>query len=165
MNVQIREIQPKDDQAVEAIIRFCLKEYGGDHEGTAWCDPDLCRFSQIYGRPEMRYWVAEDQDGQIVGGAGYGPLVQTTCELQKMYTLPQARGTGIAHQLIETVLEHAAKQYETCYLETFSNMIPAQKFYEKHGFKRIDYSMGATGHVACDVRYLKDLHPKRKPIL
>ncbi|MBF0579282.1 GNAT family N-acetyltransferase [Erysipelotrichaceae bacterium RD49] len=156
MEVRIREIEPKDDQAVEAIIRDCLKEYGGDHAGTAWCDPDLGRFSQIYGRPEMRYWVAEDENGKILGGAGYGPLEGNICELQKMYTLPQARGTGIAHLLIQTVLKEAAEQYEQCYLETFSNMVAAQKFYEKYGFQRIDHFIGSTGHVACDAKYIKD---------
>ena len=69
MTVTIREIKEQDNAAVEAIIRSCLKEYGGDREGTAWCDPDLGRFSEIYGEPEMRYWVAEDHAGRILGGA------------------------------------------------------------------------------------------------
>jgi len=51
MGYSIREIQARDDPAVEAIIRSCLKEYGADHAGTAWMDPDLGRFSHVYSRP------------------------------------------------------------------------------------------------------------------
>ena len=159
MTVTIREIKDQDNAAVEAIIRSCLKEYGGDREGTAWCDPDLGRFSEIYGEPEMRYWVAEDHAGRILGGAGFGPLPgeEGVCELQKMYTLPEARGTGIAHRLVETVLQHAADHYALCYLETFGNMSRAQSFYRKHGFEQTDQPMGSTGHISCDVFFTKRL--------
>ena len=159
MTVTIREIKEQDNAAVEAIIRSCLKEYGGDREGTAWCDPDLGRFSEIYGEPEMRYWVAEDHAGRILGGAGFGPLPgeEGVCELQKMYTLPEARGTGIAHRLVETVLQHAADHYALCYLETFGNMSRAQSFYRKHGFEQTDQPMGSTGHISCDVFFTKRL--------
>lgn len=159
MTVTIREIKEQDNAAVEAIIRSCLKEYGGDREGTAWCDPDLGRFSEIYGEPHMRYWVAEDHAGRILGGAGFGPLPgeKGVCELQKMYTLPEARGTGIAHRLVKTVLQHAADHYTLCYLETFGNMTRAQSFYRKHGFEQTDQPMGSTGHISCDVFFTKHL--------
>lgn len=107
----------------------------------------------------MRYWVAEDESGRILGGAGFGPLPgeEDVCELQKMYTLPEARGTGIAHRLVETVLQHAADHYALCYLETFSNMTRAQSFYRKHGFEQTDQLMGSTGHISCDVFFTKRL--------
>ena len=44
---RIREIEKRDNTAVEQIIRSCLIEFGGNREGTAWCDPDLGRFSEI----------------------------------------------------------------------------------------------------------------------
>ena len=44
----IREIEDRDNQAVENLIRSCLVEFGANHEGTAWTDPDLGRFSKIY---------------------------------------------------------------------------------------------------------------------
>lgn len=47
MNYRIREIEKKDDKKIESVIRFCLIEYGAAQEGTAWADPDLCRFSRI----------------------------------------------------------------------------------------------------------------------
>ena len=42
---KIREIVKNDNKDVENVIRTCLIEYGANHEGTAWADPDLGRFS------------------------------------------------------------------------------------------------------------------------
>lgn len=160
MSVIIREIDPRDNAAVERIIRGCLLEFGGNREGTAWFDPDLGRFSEIYNSEERKYWVAEDC-GKIVGGVGIAPLEGADnpeiCELQKMYCIPEARGTGVAHELIKIALETAAKFYSLCYLETFGNMIAARKFYEKHGFSRIDKPLGNTGHYGCDVMMVRQL--------
>ena len=158
MKYHIREIEANDNRAVEAVIRACLIEFGANHEGTAWADPDLGRFSEIYNRDGSRYWVAEDENGEIVGGVGIGPLeAPGLCELQKMYCLPQARGTGLAHELIRIALEYARKFYIRCYLETLDNMTAAQKFYEKQGFARTDKPIVQTDHFACEVKYIKEL--------
>ena len=74
MTYTIREIEWRDDKEIETVIRSCLIEFGADHEGTAWADPDLCRFSQIYNTDGNRYWVAEDETGRIVGGVGVGGM-------------------------------------------------------------------------------------------
>lgn len=156
---RIREIEERDNDAVEQIIRTCLTEFGGNREGFAWCDPDLGRFSEVYNRPGRRYWVAEDADGTLVGGAGIGewPESEGVCELQKMYCLKEARGTGIAHELMQTALAYAKIYYKRCYLETLSNMTAANKFYQKYGFQRLDRPFGNTEHYACDVWYIRDI--------
>lgn len=159
MNYIVREIEEKDNKEVENVIRTCLIEFGANHEGTAWADPNLGRFSEIYNTTGNKYWVAEDENGKICGGVGIGNLEGTDgiCELQKMYCLPEARGTGISHKLIEIALEYAKKYYKKCYLETLENMVAAQKFYEKYGFERIYEPVVQTEHFACDVRYIKEL--------
>ena len=155
----VREIRPGDNAAVEAVIRACLIEFGADHEGTAWTDPDLGRFSEVYSGEDCRYWVLTDGENRIVGGTGIGRLGGTegVCELQKMYCLPEARGTGAAHLLMEQALSFAKERYSLCYLETLPNMKAAQRFYEKHGFVRTDEPIVETAHFACDVRYIKPL--------
>ena len=157
MTYTIRPIEPKDNAAVESVIRACLIEFGANHEGTAWADPDLGRFSEIYNTPGNRYWVAEDENGKIVGGTGIGRLTDTVCELQKMYCLPQARGTGLAARLMSIALDYARGCYKECYLETLDNMTAAQRFYEKHGFRRTDTAPVQTTHFACQVRLIRDL--------
>ena len=159
MNYTIREIQKKDNAGIEHVIRTCLIEFGANHEGTAWVDPNLGRFSEIYNTEGNKYWVVEDESGTIKGGVGIGvlPGVDGVCELQKMYCLEELRGTGISHQLMDIALEYDKQYYQKCYLETLDNMIAAKRFYEKYGFVRIYEPLGDTGHFECDVRYIKDL--------
>lgn len=160
MKYVIREIMTSDNKTIEQIIRNCLIEFGANHEGTAWTDPDLGRFSEIYAGEGNRYWVAVDERAQVVGGVGIGKLrgMDDVCELQKMYCVPKVRGTGIAQELIETALDYARIYYTRCYLETLENMMAAQNFYEKNGFYRLEKPLVATGHFACDVCYIKELY-------
>ena len=157
MEYKIREIEEKDNKQVENVIRTCLIEFGGNHEGLAWSDPDLGRFSEVYNKKGYKYWVVEDEKGNIVGGTGIGKLTDEVCELQKMYCLKIARGTGVAHKLMKLALDFAKKYYKKCYIETLSNMIAANKFYKKYGFKKLDKPYVQTEHYACDVWYIKDL--------
>ena len=159
MEYIIRKIEEKDNKSVENVIRSCLIEFGANHEGTAWADPDLGRFSEVFNSPGNEYWVAEDEQGRIVGGTGIGFLEgeDEICELKKMYCLPEARGTGVAHLLMRQALDYAGRYYKKCYLETLPNMLAAQRFYEKYGFVRVYETVGSTTHFACDVRYIKDL--------
>ena len=159
MEYTIREIEPRDNSGIEKIIRTCLIEYGANHDGTAWSDPMLGRFSEVYSKEGDCYWVAEDENGEHVGGVGIGRMENTDgiCELQKMYCLPAARGTGAAQALIRTALDFAARRYKQCYLETLDNMTRAHRFYEKHGFRLTDEAVGSTGHFACDVKYIREL--------
>lgn len=159
MEYKIREIEAKDNKEIENVIRTCLIEFGANHEGTAWEDPNLGRFSEIYNTEGNKYWVVENNEGKIVGGAGIGKLngINDVCELQKMYCLPKIRGTGISYKLMDIALDYAKKYYSKCYLETLSNMIAAQKFYEKYDFVKIDEPIVKTQHFACDVRYIKEL--------
>ena len=159
MQYIIREIEKRDDKRIEAVIRTCLIEFEANHEGTAWADPNLGRLSEIYNSDGNKYWVVENERGQIVGGAGIGALpgVKEVCELQKMYCLPEVRGTGVSHALMDTALEYAKKYYAKCYLETRGNMVAAQRFYEKYGFARTYDAIAQTEHCACDVHYIKAL--------
>lgn len=159
MEYKIRKIEAKDNKEIENVIRTCLIEFGANHEGTAWTDSNLGRFSEIYNTVGNKYWIAENEEGKIIGGVGIGKLdgIDDVCELQKMYCLPEARGTGVSHKLMGVALEYASKYYNRCYLETLENMVAAQKFYEKYGFTRIYEPLVKTEHFACDVRYIKNL--------
>lgn len=153
----IRLIEKKDDAVVASIIRDCLIEYGGDHRpDTAWADPYLDRFSEVYVLENNAYWVAENDDGEVIAGVGIGPMEgePEICELQKMYCRPNYRGTGIAGKLLDTALDFARKYYKFCYLETMHNMDRAKQFYSKHGFEHTDETIGCTGHGGCDTHYI-----------
>ncbi len=153
----IRLIEKKDDARVAEIIRECLTEYDcAGRMDTAWGDPYLDRFSEVYILENNAYYVAENDEGLVVAGVGVGPLddEKGICELQKMYCVSDYRGTGIAQKLLDEALAFARKYYKGCYLETRDNMERAKHFYEKNSFSYTPDTIGNTGHGGCDYHYI-----------
>lgn len=156
----IRTIQPKDNKDIEAIIRQCLIEFDGNRAGLAWEDESLNHLSDYYSQDGRAYWVVVDETGKIFGGCGIAPFgspADKVCELQKMYLLPEARGTGMAADLLQTALQFAKKSYKACYLETLQNMQAANRFYVKYGFHQLEAPLAGSDHFACDAWYILDL--------
>lgn len=160
MNYTIRKIEPKDNLKIASVIRNIFEELDAPKVGTAYADPHLNTLFEMYQADNEIYFVVE-YDGIILGGCGVGNLIDgeiKICELQKMYLTKEARGKGIATELMQQCLAFAKKAgYDTCYIETLPFMKDAQKLYVKSGFTYIDAPMGSTGHNACDVFMIKDL--------
>lgn len=158
--VLIRPIEPRDDAAVAAIIRRVMPEFGACGAGFAINDPEVDWMSQAYAAPRCAYFVVEIE-GHVVGGGGVAPLEggdEGTCELRKMYFLPEARGRGAGAGLMARCIEAARRAgFERCYLETLTGMDAAMRLYERTGFRRTDSPMGDTGHGGCNTFYLLDL--------
>lgn len=74
-----------------------------------------------------------------------------------MYFLKEAKGTGMAQELLQLILQYAKVYYKKCYIETFHNMEAANKFYKKHGFVQLEKPLLQTEHYACDVWYIREL--------
>ena len=51
-----------------------------------------------------------------------------------MYVTPEARGSGLATTLVETLLEHASKEVEQVQLTVVTSNPRARRFYERMGF-------------------------------
>ena len=143
----IRPIRSEDDAAIAAIIRTVMPEFGATGCGFAINDPEVDWMSRAYAQPRCAYFVVE-QDGVVVGGAGIAPLEGgdgATCELRKMYFLPQARGRGAGAAAMQRCLQAARDAgFRRCYLETLGGMDAAMKLYERSGFAPIEAPMGAT---------------------
>jgi putative acetyltransferase len=157
----LRPIRPDDDPAVAAIIRRVMPEFGADGAGFAIHDAEVDTMSAAYQRPRHVYFVVEEIGGRVVGGGGVAPLAGAdsgTCELRKMYFLPEARGRGMGEAVVRRCLEAArAFGFTHCYLETLTGMNAAQRLYERLGFKRLSGPLGKTGHFSCDRWYLLEL--------
>ena len=156
----LRPIKPGDDPAMAAIIRTVMPEFGATGAGFAINDPEVDWMSKAYAAPRSAYFVVE-RDGAVIGGGGVAPLLGSdgaTCELRKMYFLPEARGLGAGTAMMQRCLQ-AARGYgfTRCYLETLCGMDAAMRLYERSGFRRIDAPLGATGHGGCNTFYLLDL--------
>ena len=156
----IRPIEARDDAAVANIIRTVMPEFGASGPGFAIHDAEVGAMHAAYSRPRCAYFVVE-LDGKVVGGGGIAPLENgdaDTCELRKMYFMPELRGRGAGEALMARSLDAArAAGFRRCYLETLSGMDAAQRLYERTGFTRIPGPMGATGHFSCDKFFIRDL--------
>lgn len=156
----IREIEPKDNSKIKEIVQSVLMEMGAPKVGTAYEDKALDNMYDVYQKENSIYFVIDFQ-GEVIGGGGIAQLDNfegNTCELQKMYFLPKARGKGLGSQMISLCLAKAKEfGFEQCYLETMPYMKAAQKLYAKNGFQLIDGPMGNTCHYSCDVWMVKKL--------
>lgn len=158
--IRFRPVQPKDNVALAVAIRTVLVEMGAPKVGTAYADTTLDHMYEAYNVPRSAYFVVE-KEGTILGGAGIAPLQggpEYICEFQKMYFLPEARGTGIARKLLAHCMDLALSWgFTQSYIETLPSMLVAQKLYKNFGFTYLEGPMGSTGHTSCSVWMLKHL--------
>ena len=156
----LRPIESRDDAAVAAIIRAVMPEFGATGCGFAINDPEVDWMSRAYAEPRSAYFVIE-RDSTVIGGGGIAPLSggdEGTCELRKMYFLPEARGIGAGTAMMARCLQAARDAgFARCYLETLGGMDAAMRLYERTGFRRLDAPLGAAGHGGCNTFYLLDL--------
>ena len=159
--IAIRPIEARDDRAVAQIIRAEMTEHGASGAGFAIHDPEVACMSEAYARDGGAQYFVLDDDGTIVGGAGFGALAggpPGTCELRKMYLLPATRGLGVGRRLlVHTLLAARDAGYTRCYLETMATMHRARALYAAVGFAPLPAHEGATGHHGCDAWYARSL--------
>ena len=158
--MQIRPIEPGDNEALAKVIRTALAEFGANKQGTVYFDPTTDALFELFRTPKSFYYVAI-ADGKVVGGCGIFPtdnLPDGTCELVKLYLAKEARGTGLGKQLMEISLSWAKENgYTQVYLESMPELAKAVSIYEKVGFKALDHPLGNSGHCGCDIWMLKEL--------
>ena len=159
-NIRIRPIQPSDNKTLAKIVRDTLAEFGANHPDTVYYDPTTDVLYELFQKEGAGYFVAMVND-KILGGGGIYPtagLPEKTCELVKMYLLPEGRGMGLGRTMIEKCLQFAKEAgYSQVYLESMPELKQALKVYEKFGFGYLKGPMGNSGHTGCSLWMLKEL--------
>jgi len=158
--LNIRPISKEDNPMIATIIRSCLTEFGANKPGTVFYDKTTDHLFELFEENGAAYFIAEEE-GKIVGGGGIFPspgLPAGTCELVKMYLIPDARGTGIGATLMNNCMSKAKELgFVSMYIETLPELKKAISVYEKFGFSYLDKPLGNTGHFGCSVWMLKSL--------
>jgi GNAT superfamily N-acetyltransferase len=132
----IRPARPEDIPDV----RRMMEEY------VAWIGLDLA-FQEIdaelaglpgdYAPPRGALLVVEDQ-GRLLGMIGLRPFTSAIAEMKRLFVRPEARGRGLAKQLIAVALEEARRLgYSEIRLDTLPMMGDAQALYVALGFADI----------------------------
>ena len=159
-NITIRRIASFDNKDLATIIRNTLIEFGANKPGTVFYDVTTDHLFQLFQQPKSVYYVAL-QNNKVLGGGGIYPtdgLPADTCELVKMYLLPESRGLGLGRLLIEKCLQFAKEAgFKRVYLETMPELQNALKAYEKLGFTYLDKPIGQTGHFGCGLWMIKEI--------
>ncbi|MBD1398493.1 GNAT family N-acetyltransferase [Pontibacter sp. JH31] len=160
MSINIRPIQPSDNEPLATLIRKVFREFKIDKPGTVYTDPTTDALYELFQQPASAYFVAEE-NGAILGGCGVYPtegLPVGCAELVKFYLAAEARGKGIGNRLMQQSIAAARELgYKQLYLESFPELAKAVSMYEKAGFRPIPHAMGNSGHYACNIWMMKDL--------
>ncbi|WP_426958889.1 GNAT family N-acetyltransferase [Muricoccus radiodurans] len=133
-------IRPGTDADTDAYIRLI---------GDAWSEYPNCILDVDGELPELRalathfqkangaLWVAEDAGGPL-GMVATRPLNDDEAwEIGRMYVAKAARGTGLAHTLLDGAERHAvAHGARRMVLWTDTRFEAAHRFYEKRGYVR-----------------------------
>jgi ribosomal protein S18 acetylase RimI-like enzyme len=140
-------------------VRAMMREY------VAWIGLDLA-FQEIdaeldglpgdYAPPRGALFVAADGD-RLVGMIGLRPMGGEICEMKRLFVRPEARGRGLAKQLIARLLDEARRlDYSEIRLDTLPMMGDAQSLYVALGFEDIppyyDTPIAGTRFMALRLR-------------
>jgi N-acetylglutamate synthase-like GNAT family acetyltransferase len=139
----VRPFAAGDAAAVLALILSIQRgEFG--LPVTAADQPDLTDVSGFYQTGAGQFWVTE-RKGVLVGTIGLKDIGlqengRRAVALRKMFVGPEARGaSGVAGPLLETAIGHArARDIAGIWLGTTDRFLAAHRFYEKHGFDRVE---------------------------
>jgi GNAT superfamily N-acetyltransferase len=93
-------------------------------------------FQRYYFCSGAGFWLARSVDN-VIGCLALRRLAEPhSAEIKRMYVRPEARGQGVAQQLLEAAEKFAlAAGYHWIYLDTADDMKAAARFYRRNGFQ------------------------------
>ena len=135
--IEIRRLGPQDADLYRAVrmeaLERCPEAFASTLEIEATRPPEA--FAE---RLQASAVFAAIDGGEPAGMAGFyrhdTPKMAHKGMLWGMYVRPEARGRGIARQLVEAVLAHAATQVEILQLAVTTDNAPARALYQRLGF-------------------------------
>ena len=131
---KLREATNADIDVVKALVFSVLEEYAiprGDGSTDADLDDIEGNYSSNGG-----YFTVVEQGGVIVASMGVLRITTETCELRKMYSVPEVRGRGLGKFLLDLALVKARELgFRRMVLETASPLKEAIALYKKYGFQ------------------------------
>ena len=122
--------------AMVGEMRELYSDLGGVGSGGLDLEsPDMPKAGPAeLGPPDGLFLVGYRGDVAVCGG-GFKRLPDGACEIKRMYVVPDARGRGLARELLHA-LEDAARErgYAIARLDTGPRQPHARKLYEDEGY-------------------------------
>ena len=131
----------QDIQCTRAIFRSYASWLARDYSidlAFQGIEEELAQLPGKYAPPGGEILLARNEADEVVGVIALRPFEGVTCEIKRLYVLPQARGQSVGKRLIGQIIEVAKNaNYERAILDTGAFMQTAQKLYETFGFTDI----------------------------
>ena len=144
LSITVRELKASDHAAWLPLWDGYNAFYG--REGATALNPEVTRstWNRFLDPSEPVYALVAESGGQVVGLTHYllhrsTTRIELTCYLQDLFTVPEARGQGVARALIEAVYAAAKRAgIQRVYWQTHQSNVPGRALYDKvakhHGF-------------------------------
>lgn len=134
---------PELIDAVRELMRaYALEWPGGDLQSPDF-QRELADLSSAYQLPDGTLLVALSH-GAPTGCVAMRQLSASTCEIKRMYVVPERRGQGIGCRLLCSLIETARnKGCAVLRVDTSPAMLAAQALYRSFGFKRVEQARAA----------------------
>lgn len=124
------------NQVIELITHIQQKEF--NIPITVHDQPDLLDIEANYHAGGGSFWGAFDGD-ELVGTIALIDIGHNAGTIRKMFIKDGHRGTGLAQQLLDTLINYSRQKHITdLYLGTSAVLKAAHRFYERNGFVLTD---------------------------
>ena len=132
----LRRYTPADQVAVEYLHVHAIQQAGAYLGRGPW-DDDIYAIEETYLNNQGEFLIGE-WDGIFVAMGALRRTSAERAEIKRMRVHPDYQGRGIG-QIILSELEARAcvLGYKTLHLDTSIVQLPAQKLYEKNGFREV----------------------------
>lgn len=103
--------------------------------------PDLAEIPNFYQRGKGNFWVALNDEQQVIGTLAVIDMGEEAGAIRKMFVHKDYRGKefGVAQRLFDTLLDWGKdKNIKHFYLGTLERLGAARRFYERNGFTMIE---------------------------
>ena len=130
----LRTYEPRDAAAVSDLHVEGLS--GTRHIDPNW-DDDIRNVPDVYLHPGCNFWVLEAADGSLAAMLAVRRIDASTAEIKRVRVRSDLRRTGLASRLISAAEAFCRRErYERIVLDTSTLQEPAQRLWERSGYKR-----------------------------
>ena len=132
----LRRYQPSDMEAVEYLHVYVIQQTGA-YLGRGTWDDDVYEIEKAYLNNQGEFLIGE-WDGNFVAMGAFRRTSAERAEIKRMRVHPDYQGRGFGQFILTKLIARAyALGYKTLHLDTSVLQVPAQKLYEKNGFRKV----------------------------
>jgi ribosomal protein S18 acetylase RimI-like enzyme len=129
---------PSDLEDVKRLFRAYVDWLAIDLSYQGF-EEELAGLPGKYAPPSGALLLAKSEHGETLGCVALRPFDDTgSCEMKRLYVLPEARGLGVGAVLVDHIISCAQSAgYTDMKLDTLPTMTGAIKLYKQAGFEEI----------------------------